>query len=382
MVLDREHRAVVEREPFERAVEQRDVGFAQPRGQDVADHDEAVVLARDLDPAGGEVLDRMVGAAMAEMHLLGARAERQRQDLVAEADAEDGQAARDQLPDHGHGVFAGRRRIARAVGEEHPVGFVAEDLLGARRSRHHRDRAALAREAAQDVALGPVIDRDHAVAGRGHPPEAGLRRPGRRVPAISPAAGHLAGEVHAGEPRPGPRLGFERGGVDRARLVVDQRRRLGAPIAQMPGEPARIDARDAHQIVGAQPVVEMPLGAVARRPGHLGAQHQPARGGGGRLEVLGVRADVADMGKGEGDDLPGVGGIGQDLLIARDRGVEAKLSHAPPASAQSTAPENRAVGKKKRRRGREVGRRHGVWHCRSSLSRGGRDRPRALAQGR
>ena len=40
-----------------------------------------------------EVLDRMVGAAMAARHLLRAAAERQRQHLVAEADAEDRHAA-------------------------------------------------------------------------------------------------------------------------------------------------------------------------------------------------------------------------------------------------------------------------------------------------
>jgi hypothetical protein len=41
-----------------------------------------------------------------------------------------------------------------------------------------------------------------------------------------------------------------------------------------------------------------------------------------RLEILGRGAGVADVRIGEGDDLPAVGGIGEDLLIARHRRIE------------------------------------------------------------
>ena len=64
------------------------MGFLDPRGQTIAIDGEAVVHRHDLDLAGGEVLDRMIGAVMALMHLLGLAAERQRQHLMAEADAE------------------------------------------------------------------------------------------------------------------------------------------------------------------------------------------------------------------------------------------------------------------------------------------------------
>ena len=49
---------------------------------------EAVVLAGDHHAAGGEVLHRMIGAVMAELHLHGLRTARQPQQLMAEADAE------------------------------------------------------------------------------------------------------------------------------------------------------------------------------------------------------------------------------------------------------------------------------------------------------
>ena len=50
---------------------------------------EAVVLARDLDPAGEQVHDRLVAAAVAVLELVGLRAHREREHLVPEADAED-----------------------------------------------------------------------------------------------------------------------------------------------------------------------------------------------------------------------------------------------------------------------------------------------------
>jgi len=35
---------------------------------------------------------------------------------------------------------------------------------------------------------------------------------------------------------------------------------------------------------------------------------------------------IADMREGESDDLPGIGRVGEDLLVARHRGVEADLA--------------------------------------------------------
>src|SRR5678815_3594196 len=49
---------------------------------------EAVVLGRDLDAAGGEVLDGLVGPAVPELELVGLGAEGEGEELVAEADAE------------------------------------------------------------------------------------------------------------------------------------------------------------------------------------------------------------------------------------------------------------------------------------------------------
>src|ERR1044072_7605333 len=50
---------------------------------------EAVVLRGDLDAAAGQLLDRMVGAAVAEGQLEGLQADGAAEQLVAEADAEE-----------------------------------------------------------------------------------------------------------------------------------------------------------------------------------------------------------------------------------------------------------------------------------------------------
>src|SRR3546814_14872797 len=65
------------------------------------------------------------------------------------------------------------------------------------------------------------------------------------------------------------------------------------------------------------------------------------------LHSLGVRADIADVREGEGDDLPRIARIGQDFLIARHRRVETNLAYRGAARAITDAPQDRAIGKDK-----------------------------------
>ena len=88
------------------------------------EHGEAVVLAGDLGAAGGQVLDRVVGAVVAERQLVGLEADGAAEQLVAEADPVDGQLA-DQLA-HGRDDVVERRRVAGAVGQEDRVGIVGQ----------------------------------------------------------------------------------------------------------------------------------------------------------------------------------------------------------------------------------------------------------------
>src|SRR3546814_13884615 len=74
--------------------------------------------------------------------------------------------------------------IARPVGEEHAVRLVGEDGLGGGICGHYGDVAAQARQAAQDVELGAVVDGNHLVAWRRLVAVALAERPARLVPAI------------------------------------------------------------------------------------------------------------------------------------------------------------------------------------------------------
>jgi hypothetical protein len=49
------------------------------------------------------------------------------------------------------------------------------------------------------------------------------------------------------------------------------------------------------------------------------------------------------MGEGEGDDLPGIGWIGEDLLIAGHRGIEADLADGMSGGAEPDSFQHRAV---------------------------------------
>ena len=102
-------------------------------------------------------------------------------------------------------------------------------------------------------------------------------------------------------------------------------------LADQGGQRARVDARHGDDAAPLQPFVEMAAGAVVRWRGDVGAENGANRAGAHRrgqiLDVLGVGPDIADMGKGEGDDLAGIGGVGQDFLVASQRGVEDDLGH-------------------------------------------------------
>src|SRR5690242_11397510 len=65
MILDREHRTILDPEPAIRSVEERDVSFLNAFGQALRIDGEAVIHRGDLDLASGQVLHRMIGAVMA-----------------------------------------------------------------------------------------------------------------------------------------------------------------------------------------------------------------------------------------------------------------------------------------------------------------------------
>jgi hypothetical protein len=94
-------------------------------------------------------------------------------------------------------------------------------------------------------------------------------------------------------------------------------------------------------------------GAVVRRIGDRCAQDHPARARRcrhvHRLDVLVVDTDVADMRKGEGDELSGIGRIGEDLLITGHCGIEADFADRLALRPEAEAFQHGAVGKHEER---------------------------------
>ena len=80
----------------------------------------------------------------------------------------------------------------------------------------------------------------------------------------------------------------------------------------------------------------LPGTPVARRLEGL-LHHEALKAGPLCLLVLGIDTDVPDLGVGHGDQLPGVGGIGEDLLITGQAGVEADLADADPFTTETVA---------------------------------------------
>src|SRR5688500_12885867 len=114
--LERPRVVLGERGALDGAVVERDVCALGA----VAARREAVVLARDEAAARLRVEHWVVGAAMAERELVGLEPGREREELVAEADPQDRDAAEELLDDPD--LIGERGGIARAVREEHSRG--------------------------------------------------------------------------------------------------------------------------------------------------------------------------------------------------------------------------------------------------------------------
>jgi hypothetical protein len=225
-------------------------------------------------------------------------------------------------------------------------------------------------EAAQDVALGAVVDGDNVILGLVELAVALAQRPLGLVPIVGLLRRDLDGEVHAVEA--GPLLGnlAHRRNVELAVGGVDHDTVGRTAIPDTTRDGAGIDVAYTGQIVALQPVIERldraPVGGV----GDVAADDHTSGSRRDRLDIFEIGADISDMRKCEGDDLPGVRRIGDDLLVAGHRGIEADFADRMAGGPDAFAPENRAVSQHQRGRGparRGVGRACGLWRCHDEL---------------
>ena len=119
-----------------------------------------------------------------------------------------------------------------------------------------------------------------------------------------------------------------------------------APVAQPPRQLTRVDVGDGDRALSRSHSGSVSVAAEVGRALRHVAHDQPGRLHRRRLGVLLVDAGVADVRIGQRDDLAAIARVGQDLLVAGQRGVEDDLADGVTADADGDAFEHRAVGER------------------------------------
>ena len=197
-----------------------------------------------------------------------------------------------------------------------------------------------------------------------------LQTPLSPTPILDLLAADLAGEVHSFEAGPVGGHLDERGDIEFAVGAVGDDHGWRPFPSDQPGQRAGVEAGQADPAMVGHPVGEADLRPVIGGLGHRLADDAAERMGVVGLDVVGVGADIADVGKGEGDHLAGKAGVGHDFLVAGHRGVEAEFAHRLPFRSEAPAPRHPAVGEHQRT-GRTARPGRGCWRRRKSRRRTG-----------
>ena len=162
MVLHTKHRLGLVAQPLDGLVIQINPVHSHLRRQRRRIHCKTVVLRSDFDPTRLQIFHRLVSAPMPKLQLEGLATQRLAQNLMTQANPEDGDARVHQrlhLADNP----AQRPRIARTIAQEHPGRLVSKHLRGRSPGRNDADSEPPLAEASQDVVFDAEIvghDRD------------------------------------------------------------------------------------------------------------------------------------------------------------------------------------------------------------------------------
>ena len=280
-----------------------------------------MVLAGDEGAAGLKISDRLVGTAVAILQLHGLGTGGQSAQLVAQADAEGGDAQRKDLLQ----VLNDLHRlggVAGAVGQHDAVRVQGSHFLSGGKGGHHRYLAAALDQAAHDIALAAVV----------HQHDVGLAL---LVKDLGLLAGHALDGIRHGIGADGLQQLLRLGLVGRVSGVKGGQDGTvhHAALPDDAGQVAGVDALDADGIVFLQKAVQRLLTAPVGGGG-AGLAHNVALGPDAvRLHIVLVHTVVADEGIGLGDDLAVVAGVGQGLFKAHHTGGKDDFAHGNALSA-------------------------------------------------
>ena len=262
-----------------------------------------MVVGADVDAPRVEIHHRVIATVVPDRQTTGWRIDSQRQELVAQADAQDGWAARDclgcELP-HERDLRLHARGIARSRREHDEVRLLAGDGERRRIRRKNGDLEPPSGDSTQQRPLHTEIDQDRAAA---------LRTIGRHVRRL---AGRDRRDVVHGFP-----AGARRGLVDGRRrwdLSAPDDAAPGSATSQIEGQGAGVDTRDDRDPAGHQQLLERPAGASRRS--HQAADDECPRVHLRGLELIGFDPVVARHGVGEHHHLTGIRRVGEDLAPA------------------------------------------------------------------
>lgn len=307
---------------------------------------EAVILGGDADDARLQIFYGLIAATVAELELVGACAEGVGNHLVAKANAKHGVAGHE-LADGFVGVGDGGR-IARAIGQEDALGVTLDDGLGSGIGGDDVHIETMVGEFAKDVVLGAEIVGDDTLAGARESGGADVcARDGEGggvvgvvIPCEGSAAGDFANVVETDQARP---LAGTADGFLRAEAFGAEAALAGALNAELLRDGAGIYARDAWNAVTGEPIGKGFCGAPVGVDGADLADDKASHLWGIALDVGEVDTVVADLGGSHGNDLTEIGGIGDNLLIARHGGIKNGFTSDSALGTEGSAYEEAAV---------------------------------------
>ena len=165
VVLDAERAVFLAHNAFDRIVQNIDVRHREPRLRNgIGSHCIGVILRSDLDPPCGQILYRVIAAAVTEFQLISLGTISERQDLMAQANAEDRAGAAKCF--HGFDRLRHIRGISGAVGDHDPIRIQGSNDLWGSFPWHDRDITSAPVKRAQDVFLHAAVDEDDVEWGR------------------------------------------------------------------------------------------------------------------------------------------------------------------------------------------------------------------------
>ena len=179
------------------------MGHAQVGRQRRFVNGKAVVLSGNHHYIVIDIFNRVVTAVVAEFHLNGLRAARQRQQLMAETDAKDRNIGGEEFFNRRDGVIA-RRRVARAVRQENTVRIQLKHVFCRRLRRNDSQAAAAVNQHPQDIALGAEVishDVERQLAFRLRFRQVARQCPAPLGPGVSLCGCDLFRQVHAVQTR-------------------------------------------------------------------------------------------------------------------------------------------------------------------------------------